>query len=127
MLYNDPGLSDRDVTQLAFGVSTGDIHYLIQRYWTRVLNPNCLSPAELAMHIGDNIPAEERDRLAHIAEEAYANGLDEATVVLSALRGYMTEQHVFGSRRMTRLMAEDRRFPKLAAAANIDVGNHQHH
>ena len=92
MLSSDTGLSDRDVQQLAFGVSTGDIFYLIQRYWTRVLNPNCLTPVEIARHIGDNLPLYEQDRPAQIGEQAFARGEDEAVIVLEALRTYLLEQ-----------------------------------
>ncbi len=124
MLYDDTGLSDRDVIQLAFGVSTGEIHYLLERYWSRVSNPNCLSPVEIATHIGNNLSMDDQDRLAAIAREAHEHGADEATVVLEALRGYLVEQRIFGSRRTTRLKADDRRFPKLKPAGSDGTGNH---
>ena len=127
MLYNDIGLSDTAVQHLAFGVSTGDICYLIQRYWTRVLNPNCLTPVEMAQHVGDSLPQAEQDRFAKIAEQAYMQGENEASVVLEALRIYLLEQGVFGSRRKSRLKNIDRRFKQFLPAANKFESDHVRH
>ena len=91
------------------------------------MNPNCLTPVEMARHIGDSLPQAEQDRFVKIAEQAYMQGENETSVVIEALRIYLLEQGVLGSRRKTRLKNVDRRFQQFLPVANEVEVDHVRH